>query len=109
MANDAGIFAVTNDFENVRSFEIENGRYFSPFEESSGKNVAILGAVIADNLFEKTDPVGKQITIAGKKAYIIGVFKKEGKGAISDHGMDEIAMVPLNFGKEFYKHAKQFH
>ncbi len=108
VASDAVIFAVTNDFENVRSFEIENGRYFSPFEESSGKNVAILGAEIADNLFEKTDPVGKQITIAGKKAYIIGIFKKEGKGAIGDSGMDKIAMVPLSFAKSFINMRNNF-
>ena len=68
------------DFENIRSFEIEKGRYFSPEESASGKNVAIVGAVIAEKLFEKADPVGKQITISGKRTNIIGVFKKEGKG-----------------------------
>ena len=35
------------------------------------------------DLFEKADPVGKQITIAGNKTNVIGVFKKEGKGGIS--------------------------
>ena len=38
---------LTHEFENIRSFEIEKGRYFSPEESSSGKNVAIIGAVIA--------------------------------------------------------------
>ena len=55
------IWAATHEFENIRSFEIENGRYFSPEESASGKNVAIVGAVIAERLFEKADPVGKQI------------------------------------------------
>ena len=102
------INAVTIDFENVRSFEIENGRYFSPFEASSGKNVAILGAEIADRLFEKADPVGKQITIAGNKTYVIGVFKKEGKGGIGDTGMDEITLVPLSFAKNFINMRNNF-
>jgi putative ABC transport system permease protein len=101
LASDVTIWATTHEFQNIRSFEIENGRYFSPEESASGKNVAIVGAVIAERLFEKADPVGKQITIAGKKTNIIGVFKKEGKGGISDSGMDEMTLVPLNYGKTF--------
>ena len=107
-ASNASINAVTADFENVRSFEIENGRYFSPFEVSSGKNVAVLGYEIATRLFEKADPIGKEITIAGNKTYVIGVFKKEGKGGISDSGMDENTLVPLSFGRNFINMRNSF-
>jgi putative ABC transport system permease protein len=108
IANEIYIWATTHDFVNIRSFEIKNGRYFSPEESSSGKNVAILGAVIAERLFEKTDPVGKDVTIAGKKTTVIGVFNKEGKGGISDPGMDEYVLVPLNFGKTFINMRNNF-
>jgi putative ABC transport system permease protein len=108
LANDVTIWAATNEFENVRSFEVENGRYFSPEESASGKNVAIVGAVIAERLFEKADPAGKQITIAGKKTNVIGVFKKEGKGGISDNGMDEMTLVPMNFAKTFMNMRNNF-
>jgi putative ABC transport system permease protein len=108
LANDAIIQAVTHEFENIRSFEIENGRYFSPEESASGKNVAIVGAVIAERLFEKTDPVGKQITIAGKKTNVIGVFKKEGKGGMTDSGTDEMTLVPMNFAKTFINMRNNF-
>jgi putative ABC transport system permease protein len=108
LANDVTIWAATNEFENVRSFEIENGRYFSPEESASGKNVAIVGAVIGERLFEKSDPVGKQITVAGKRTNVIGVFKKEGKGGISDNGMDEITLVPMNFAKTFMNLRNNF-
>jgi putative ABC transport system permease protein len=101
VANDASIWAATHEFENVRSFEIEKGRYFSPEESASGKNVAIVGAVLAERLFEKANPVGKQISIGGNKTTVIGVFKKEGKGGLSDDGMDEQTLVPLNFAKNF--------
>jgi putative ABC transport system permease protein len=101
VANDAVIWAATHEFENVRSFEIEKGRYFSPEESASGKNVAIVGAVLAERLFEKTNPVGKQITIGGYRANVIGVFEKEGKGGLSDEGMDEMTLVPINYAKNF--------
>jgi putative ABC transport system permease protein len=108
LASDANVWAVTPEFDNIRSFEIENGRYFSPEESASGKNVAIVGAVIAERLFDKTNPVGKQITISGKRTNIIGMFKKEGKGGISDNGMDEETLVPLNFGKTFINMKNNF-
>jgi putative ABC transport system permease protein len=108
LANDAFIWAATHEFENLRSFEIENGRYFSPEESASGKNIAIVGAVIAERLFENANPVGKQITIAGKKTNVIGVFKKEGTGGIGDNGMDEATLVPLNFARTFINMRNNF-
>ena len=108
LANNIYISAVTHEFENLRSFEIDNGRYFSPEESSTGKNVAIIGAELAKRLFDKAGPVGKQIIIEGKKANVIGVFKKEGKGGITDSGMDEVALVPLNYGKTFINMRNNF-
>jgi putative ABC transport system permease protein len=101
IANDALIWATTNEFANLRSFEIEKGRYFSPDEFASGKNVAILGAVVAERLFEETNPVGKEITIAGFKTTVVGVFKKEGQGGIGDNGMDELTLTPVSFARNF--------
>ena len=108
IANEARIWGATYEFIDLRSFEIENGRYFSPEESASGKNVTIIGSVIAERLFEKADPVGKQVTIAGKKTTVIGVFKKEGKGAIGDSGMDETTLVPLNYAKGFINLRSKF-
>jgi putative ABC transport system permease protein len=106
--SEASIWAVTHEFENVRTFEVEKGRYFSPEESATGKNVAIMGAVIAERLFEKENPVGKQVSIDGKKATVIGLFKKEGKGGISDDGMDNVTMVPMNYGKTFINMRNKF-
>ncbi len=39
---------------------------------------------------------------------MIGVFKKEGKGGISDSGMDEMTLVPINFGKIFINMRNKF-
>lgn len=108
LASDVNIWATTHEFVKLRSSEIEKGRYFSPEESASGKNVAIVGAVIAERLFEKANPVGKQITIAGKKTNVIGVFKKEGKGGIGDSGMDDLTLVPINFGKTFINMRNNF-
>ncbi len=108
VANDVTVAAITIEFQNIRSFEIEKGRYFSPFEASNGKNVALIGAEIASKLFGKTDPVGKEIAIAGFKTIVIGVMKREGKGGISDNGMDDLTLVPVSFAKSFINMRNRF-
>lgn len=108
VANDAVVGASTQDLDKVVNFEIEKGRYFSPFEFVSGNNVAVLGAEIAEKLFEKADPVGKTIVIAGFKTRVIGVLKKEGQGGISLSDIDRITMVPLNFGRNFINLRNRF-
>jgi len=97
--NNALVWATTHELEDVRSFEIEEGRYFSPYESSSGKPVVILGSITADELFENTNPVGKEVTLGGHKLQVIGVFKKEGEGGLSDSGMDEMTVVPVKFAR----------
>ncbi len=108
IANDVTVAAITIEFQNIRSFEINKGRYFSPFEASSGKNVAVIGAEIANKLFGKEDPVGKEITVAGFKTLVIGVMKREGKGGISDNGMDDLTLVPVSFAKSFINMRNRF-
>jgi putative ABC transport system permease protein len=108
VANDAVLAAATNDLEKVVAFEIGKGRYFSPYEYSSGSNVAVLGAEVAERLFEKADPVGKEITMAGYKARIIGVLKKEGQGGISLSNVDQLTLIPLNFGRSFINMRNRF-
>lgn len=107
-ANNAYIWATTHEFEELRSFDIEKGRYFTPEESASGRNVAIIGHEVANRLFEGSEPVGKEIKIAGYKTNVIGVFKKEGKGGISDSGMDEMTLVPINFARSFINMRNPF-
>lgn len=108
VASGAYMMAVTHDYENVRSFEIEKGRYFTQSESAAGKPVAIIGAEMARRLFDNVEPVGKDITINKYKAQVIGVFKKEGKGGITDSGMDELTLVPLNFSRQFVNFRNRF-
>lgn len=108
VANDAIIGAVTDDLEKVVSFEIANGRYFSPNEYLSGSNVVVLGAEIAERLFEEADPVGKEVIIGGFKSRVIGVLKREGTGGISLSNVDELTLVPLNFGRSFINLRNRF-
>ncbi len=85
----------THDFDKVRSFEIEKGRYFTEMESKSGVKKVIVGSVLSSVLFKNENPIGKTINILGSKFIVVGVFKKEGTG-IFDQGMDNAVLLPVN-------------
>ena len=106
-ANDITIMGASEGFENIRSFEIERGRYFSPFEVSGGRNIAVLGNKLASDLFEETDPIGKEIKIGGFKVTVVGVTQQEGKGTFDDNNLDELVVLPINFMKNIVDIRKE--
>jgi len=93
------IEGVTYDFDKVTSFDIEDGRYFSPMEMNSGTNVAIIGSVLADELFGDDPPLGKYFQIAGHKTRVIGVLKKQGKSILNFNDLDNSVIAPLNYAR----------
>lgn len=96
-----GIMLVSHDYDKIVSFEIDKGRYFSPIESANGRPVAIIGSTVVESIFTGTDPLGKEIKFNGKKASVIGVFKKEGTDMFNN-SMDERVMIPINFGKTIF-------
>ncbi|MFO8022399.1 MAG: ABC transporter permease [Perlabentimonas sp.] len=93
------IMAVTDLYEEIRSFDIQDGRYFSPIETSTGRKVVILGNELAEELFLGVNPIGKNIKIGGHKAEVIGLLVKEGESAIGDESHDNLALIPVSFSK----------
>lgn len=94
--DNATVIAVTQDYDKVWSFELSEGRYFTPGESAGGKNVAVIGSTIAENFFDGEYPVDKQIRVLGRKVTVIGVFKKEGNDTFGSSN-DEQVMLPINF------------
>ena len=94
------ILAVSEDYNRVRNFELQQGRYFSHLESISGRGVAIVGYTIAQNLFGSTDPVGNYIRIFGRNIEVIGVFTKEGANTFGN-SHDDLVVVPVNFINTF--------
>ncbi len=98
----AQISAASHDYYKVRKFDFESGRYFTENESKSGRPIAIIGFSIAEGLFPNEDPIGKVITVLGRKVSIIGVFKEEGEDMLGISA-DKTVLVPLNYAKGVIK------
>jgi len=97
----AVIAGVSEGFQEIRSFELEKGRYFTPMEANAGRNVTVIGYDVAKELFQGADPIGKNIKTMGRKVTVIGVVEKEGTGMFEGMILDDVAIFPLNYYKGF--------
>jgi putative ABC transport system permease protein len=95
---DIPIVSISQDYNKIMPFDLEDGRYFSAVESHRGNNVAIIGTEIADQLFQGLDPIGKKIKIFGRKLLIIGVTKREGESVFGESKDDRI-FIPINYGR----------
>jgi putative ABC transport system permease protein len=95
------VMGITHEFDEIWSFEIESGRYFSPFESLNGTNSGIIGADIAKELFQGEDPIGKQVKLVGRRVEIIGVIKREGSDMFGN-SLDKNMLLPLHFARNIF-------
>ena len=75
----------------VRS--IARGSYLTRSDVDTSRRVAVLGASVAERLFAGRDAVGQQITIAGVRFRVIGVFASLGQSLGIDR--DNEVHVPI--------------
>ena len=96
VAEGAQLLGVTYDYNKIKGMEFTEGRYFAPSEIANAQPVALIGATVADLLFEgKGLPEGQQIKVNGVRVTIIGVLKKEGSD-IFGFSSDNNVIVPFS-------------
>lgn len=91
------VSAVTSEYPEVISLEMEYGRFFSPMESAAGHGLAIIGYDIATELFDRVDVRGKMVEIKGQSLEVIGVIAQQGASIVND-GLDRNVFVPAKFG-----------
>ncbi len=76
----------------IKNFELAAGRIFTEQETRAGTPVLVIGDLIAEKLFEGTDPLGKSVTIAGLPYRVIGVVSKQ--GTLFGISLDKFVVMP---------------
>jgi putative ABC transport system permease protein len=76
------------------NFEVASGRGFSSTEIERSRPVVILGSEVADKLFEKADPVGKELKVEDTSYTVIGVAKEQ--GSVLGVSQDKMLLMPLS-------------
>lgn len=93
VADDITLMGGTYNFRDVSDVRIASGRYFTRQEAEGNAQVAIIGAEIAEDLFGGQQPLGKVITVKGRKFSVIAVMEKQGS-VLGMPSNDEALLVP---------------
>ncbi|MEO8107278.1 MAG: ABC transporter permease [Actinomycetes bacterium] len=72
------IAGTNENVPNVFTRPIARGEYLTATDVDTRRRVAVLGSGVSDSLFGEVEPLGRQITIAGVRFRVIGVFEEVG-------------------------------
>ena len=91
------IVGTTANYLEVRKYELEAGRMFTPGHDASRARVAVVGPAVAQLLgFDNPIAlVGEQVRIRGIQFDVIGVLKSKGQGG-GFGNPDEQVLIPIN-------------
>jgi putative ABC transport system permease protein len=87
------LIGTTPGFLPVRQFDVARGRFLTNLDIKRSNQVVVLGADLAERLFENVDPVGQQLRLKNVTFQVIGVLESKGSNLGVDY--DDAAFVPI--------------
>ncbi|MFZ5980338.1 MAG: ABC transporter permease [Candidatus Zixiibacteriota bacterium] len=99
--SDPYIFGTWPDFVRVRNREMAEGRFLSEVDEQHRLNVCVLGADVAETLFEGVPATGKEIRVNGYNFEVIGVVEKQ-QSNFGDNSDNRLVIIPLSTFSKMY-------
>jgi putative ABC transport system permease protein len=72
------IAGVNQDYCVANNHFVTEGRFISDGDVRSGSAVVVIGYSLMETLFPRIDPIGKEVSVSGRKYVVIGVMEKQG-------------------------------
>lgn len=97
---------VNPDYAPANNHFIGEGRFLIESDIRRSAPVAVLGWNIAHTLFPRVDPIGKEVTISGRKYMVIGVMEKQGSQSFFET-VDSHVFLPITTFDAHYPWIKR--
>ncbi len=95
------IYYGSDQFSLCNNNKVVKGRDLSYLDVQHYEKVVVLGAGLADYLFQAQNPVGKSITISGQDFLVIGVYAANDPGTNEWSGwMDYFGVIPYTLSRQ---------
>lgn len=92
---------VEGDYFKMQIPVIYGGRVINSSDVSGVRKVVVLGKNVADELFGKTDPIGKFVQINGSYFQVIGVAGQKSEASLGGR-IDDSAVIPATTMRRTY-------
>ncbi len=87
------VHGTTAEFAQIRNFQLAAGRFIDGDDLLNTRRVAVVGALVVEELYHGEIPLGELVLLSGIPFRIIGVTKK--KGVVDGANEDELVIIPL--------------
>ncbi|MCX6046640.1 MAG: ABC transporter permease [Chloroflexi bacterium] len=95
------VVGTTPEYALIHNLTVTNGRFFTQEEVDNSSSVIVLGATLASDLFEMTDPVGQMVRVANQPLQVIGVLKASGGSGFGSNDSRAFAPITVAQGRLF--------
>lgn len=96
------ILGTNSNLLTLVSRTMAKGIFFTDYHVKHRENVIVLGDSLAENLFKKTDPIGKVIRIKQVPFTVIGVVKYDGN-FWGTNDPNKLGYMPYTTAKKYFK------
>jgi len=87
------IVGTTPNFPQIRSFNVETGRFLMESDLTYRRRVAVVGQTVVEEVFEAQDPIGQVININRQPFTVVGTMEEKGESFGMDN--DNIVLAPV--------------
>ena len=95
------VLGTTADYARITTAEIAEGRMFNEVEANAGRQIAVLGSTVAEQLFPGRTAIDQMIDIRGQHFTVVGTLAKQGD-FLGLFSFDNQVLLPLNTMRKYY-------
>ncbi|MFQ5592108.1 MAG: ABC transporter permease [Phycisphaerae bacterium] len=99
-ADGVPVRGVTEQYQTIRSFFVDTGRFFGPIDVETSANVVVLGRTLLKLLECDDSIVGDYVSIDGMRFLVVGLLAT--KGALMGEDQDKTVMIPYTTALNLY-------
>jgi putative ABC transport system permease protein len=107
-ANAPQVAGGNQNYAICNNWEIKDGRNITETDFVHGTDVAVLGQDVVESLWKGKDPLGKILTINGKRMQVVGTFEKKGSSGFGGQP-DNFVLIPFSTFDRHFPQTKNSH
>jgi putative ABC transport system permease protein len=92
------VLAIAPSYQQIEDWQIARGAFYTASDDLASRNVAVIGQIVANNLFAKgASPVGQVVRVRNVPFTVVGVLAARGGSFGGDQ--DDVILIPLQTGQ----------
>jgi putative ABC transport system permease protein len=105
-ALDIRMRGTSEQFQSIRQFFVQHGRFFGPIDVDNGAYVCVLGHDMLELLRCDESIVGNYLFLNGQRFLVVGLLEK--KGEMMGESQDQLVVIPYTTAIKMVPYARYF-